>query len=255
MTTLAIAPLIFSSAPLAEQIKVHPQPLVEMKNIVKVFHSPAGDFLALNDVSVNFYPGEFVSIVGRSGSGKSTLANMITGIDHPTSGVVRVAGADIHRLKESQMSGWRGRNLGIVFQFFQLMPMLTLLENVKLPMDLCNRWPRNERKERSMQLLMLVGLQDFADQRPDEVSGGQQQSAAIARALSNDPPLIIADEPTGNLDSNTARRTFEIFTNLVAGGKTIIMVTHDQSLAEQTGRIIHILDGRLLTDASKGNSL
>ena len=228
------------------------QPLVEMDQIVKNFHSPAGDFLALKGVSVNFYPGEFVSIVGRSGSGKSTLANMITGIDHPTSGAVRINGTAIHQLKEGQMSSWRGRNLGIVFQFFQLMPILTLLENVKLPMDLCQRWPLNERTERSMHLLELVGLQDFANQLPDAVSGGQQQSAAIARALANDPPLLIADEPTGNLDSKTAQSVFAVFTQLIADGKTIIMVTHDQSLAEQTGRVIRISDGQLLDDTRKG---
>ncbi len=231
-----------------------PPPLVEMDRIVKNFHSPAGDFLALKGVSVNFYPGEFVSIVGRSGSGKSTLANMITGIDHPTSGAVRIGGTNLHHLKEGQMSSWRGRNLGIVFQFFQLMPILTLLENVKLPMDLCNRWPRPERTARALHLLERVGLQDFAHQRPDAVSGGQQQSAAIARALANDPPLLIADEPTGNLDSHTARSVFAIFTQLVAGGKTIIMVTHDQSLAEQTGRVIRISDGQLLDDTRPGGA-
>jgi len=222
------------------------EPLVQMRDIVKTFHSQAGDFTALKGISVNFYPGEFVSIVGRSGSGKSTLANMITGIDHPTSGSVQVGKTTLHTLKESQMAVWRGHNLGIVFQFFQLMPILTLFENVKLPMDLCNKIPAQEREARATELLTLVGLQDFADQLPDEVSGGQQQSAAIARALANDPPILIADEPTGNLDSRTAEAVFNIFNNLVAQGKTIIMVTHDQSLAERTGRVIRIADGALL---------
>jgi putative ABC transport system ATP-binding protein len=222
------------------------EPLVEMRDIVKTFHSQAGDFTALKGISVNFYPGEFISIVGRSGSGKSTLANMITGIDHPSSGSVRVGKTYIHKLPESQMAVWRGQNLGIVFQFFQLMPILTLFENVKLPMDLCNKLPAREREARAMELLTLVGLQDFAEQLPDEVSGGQEQSAAIARALANDPPILIADEPTGNLDSRTAEAVFNIFTGLVAQGKTIIMVTHDQSLAERTGRVIHIADGQLL---------
>jgi putative ABC transport system ATP-binding protein len=231
----------------ALEIPVSPaEPLVEMCDIVKIFHSQAGEFTALKGISVNFYPGEFVSIVGRSGSGKSTLANMITGIDHPSSGSVRVGKTYIHTLKESQMAVWRGLNLGIVFQFFQLMPILTLFENVKLPMDLCNKIPPQEREARAMTLLRLVGLQDFADQLPDEVSGGQQQSAAIARALANDPPILIADEPTGNLDSRTAESVFNIFIDLVAQGKTIIMVTHDQSLAERTGRVIHIADGALL---------
>ena len=229
-------------------------PLVQMINIVKTFHSQAGEFTALKNVSINFYPGEFVSIVGRSGSGKSTLANMITGIDHPTSGSVRVGDTDIHQLKESKMAVWRGHNLGIVFQFFQLMPILSLLENVKLPMDLCNIYPPNERIDRAMTLLELVGLQDFADQLPDEVSGGQQQSAAIARALANDPPILIADEPTGNLDSRTADSVFGIFTGLVSRGKTIIMVTHDQSLAERSGRIVRIADGVLVDVLSSGEA-
>jgi len=226
------------------------EPLVEMCDIVKTFHSQAGDFTALKGISVNFYPGEFISIVGRSGSGKSTLANMMTGIDHLSSGSVRVGKTYIHKLKESQMAVWRGQNLGIVFQFFQLMPILTLFENVKLPMDLCHKFPPREREERAAALLQLVGLQDFADQLPDEVSGGQQQSAAIARALANDPPILIADEPTGNLDSRTAEAVFNIFTGLAAQGKTIIMVTHDQTLAERTGRVIRIADGLLLDGPS-----
>jgi putative ABC transport system ATP-binding protein len=229
-----------------QTVLVRPEPLVEMTDVVKSFHSPAGDFVALKGINVQFYPGEFVSVVGKSGSGKSTLANMITGIDHPTSGSVRVGETLIHQLKESQMSVWRGHNLGIVFQFFQLMPHLTLLENVKLPMDLCKTLPLREREGRAMSLLELVGLQDFADQLPDEVSGGQQQSAAIARALANDPPILIADEPTGNLDSRTAEGVFKIFTDLVGSGKTIIMVTHDATLAERTNRIVHIADGRLV---------
>jgi putative ABC transport system ATP-binding protein len=237
-------PSVLTQSPF--EVECLPEPVIQMDNIVKVFHTLAGDFTALKNISVNFYPGEFVSIVGRSGSGKSTLANMITGIDHPTSGSVRVGSAVITSLKESEMAVWRGHNLGIVFQFFQLMPILTLLENVRLPMDLCSLHPRAEREERAMALLEMVGLQDFAHQLPDEVSGGQQQSAAIARALANDPPILIADEPTGNLDSRTAESIFSIFTNLVANGKTIIMVTHDQSLAEQTGRVIRISDGSLI---------
>ena len=229
-------------------------PLVQMANIVKTFHFQGGEFTALKNVSVNFYPGEFVSIVGRSGSGKSTLANMITGIDHPPSGTVRVGSTEIHKLKESQRAVWRGNNLGIVFQFFQLMPILTLLENVKLPMDLCNKYPARERLGRAMALLELVGLQDFADQLPDGVSGGQQASAAIARALSNDPPIIIADEPTGNLDSRTADAVFGIFSSLVSRGKTIIMVTHDQSLAERSGRIVHIADGEIKDGLTSGEA-
>lgn len=223
-------------------------PLVEMTDIVKVFKTPAGDFTALNGVNVSFYPGEFVAIVGKSGSGKSTLANMITGIDHPTSGTVRVGGTYVHSLNESDMSVWRGRNLGIVFQFFQLLPMLTLLENVMLPMDFCEMIPAAEREERAYELLELVGLLDFADKTPAAVSGGQQQSAAIARALANDPPLIVADEPTGNLDSRTAESVFEIFNRLVSQGKTIIMVTHDPALAQRTQRVLSIVDGELFQE-------
>jgi len=232
-----------------------PQPIlaremaVEMVGITKVFHTPAGDYVALKGISARFYRGEFVSIVGRSGSGKSTLANMITGIDHPTTGSVNVGGTLVHRMSESQMSVWRGKNLGIVFQFFQLLPMLSLLENVMLPMDMCDTYPVSERPERAMQLLKLVELDHLADQLPDEVSGGQQQSAAIARALANDPPILIADEPTGNLDSKTADSIFDIFTNLVRNGKTLIMVTHDQTLAKRTDRILSISDGELISDS------
>jgi putative ABC transport system ATP-binding protein len=219
--------------------------LVRMTDIVKVYHTPAGAFPALRGVTANFAPGEFVSIVGKSGSGKSTLANMITGIDHPNSGTVRVGDAWIHSLNESQMSAWRGRNLGIVFQFFQLLPTLSLLENVMLPMDFCDVVPPGQREERALMLLDMVGLADLAGQPPAAVSGGQQQCAAIARALANDPPLLIADEPTGNLDSRTAESVFEIFNGLVERGKTIIMVTHDPALARRTGRVLEIADGRL----------
>jgi putative ABC transport system ATP-binding protein len=222
------------------------EPLVEILNISKDFHTPAGNFHVLKGISAQFFPGEFVSIVGRSGSGKSTLANMITGIDHPTSGSVRIGGVMVHELNESRRSVWRGRNLGIVFQFFQLLPMLSLLENVMLPMDLCELIPPDERQPRAMQLLRLVELENLADQLPDEVSGGQQQSAAIARALANDPPILIADEPTGNLDSRTAEAVFEIFINLGKQGKTILMVTHDPSLARRSDRILQIADGILV---------
>lgn len=220
--------------------------LIEMRDIEKIFKTGAGDFTALNHVNVCFYQGEFVSVVGKSGSGKSTLVNMLTGIDHPTSGIVKVGEKYIHQLSEGEMSIWRGENLGIIFQFFQLLPMLTILENVMLPMDFAKLIPFQEREERAMYLLDMVGLADNAHDLPAEVSGGQQQSAAIARSLANDPPIIIADEPTGNLDSRSADEVFKIFTTLAAQGKTIIMVTHDSNLAKRTDRMLLLSDGELV---------
>ncbi len=226
--------------------------LIEMRGVTKTFHTPAGDFQALKGIDVCFYESEFVAVVGRSGSGKSTLVNMITGIDHPTAGSVEIAGTAIHRLPEGKMSIWRGRNLGIVFQFYQLLPMLSLLENVLLPMDFAGVIPGEAREERAQSLLALVGLQDCADLLPGEISGGQQQSAAIARALANDPPIIVADEPTGNLDSRTAAAVFSIFTRLAGEGKTIIMVTHDATLARRTHRSIYLSDGSLVQPSEGG---
>jgi len=222
--------------------------LIEMRQINKVFHSAAGAFTVLKGVDVDIYQGEFASVVGRSGSGKSTLVNMITGIDHPTSGTIRVADTVLNNMPEGKMSVWRGRNLGIVFQFFQLLPMLTLIENVMLPMDFCNMYPPAEREDRAMRLLQRVGLADLAHKLPAAVSGGQQQSAAVARALANDPPILIADEPTGNLDSRTAEEVLLLFEELVGQGKTILMVTHDSSLAQRTTRTLLISDGELVND-------
>jgi putative ABC transport system ATP-binding protein len=228
--------------------------LIQMKDITKIFHTGGIDFVALNNISVDFYAGEFISVVGKSGSGKSTLANMLTGIDHPTQGSVTIAGIPIHNLKESPMSIWRGKNLGIVFQFYQLLSTLTLVENVMLPMDFCSTYPQTDREPRARDLLDMVGLADFADKLPAAVSGGQQQTAAIARALANDPPILIADEPTGNLDSKTAESVFELFSNLVAKGKTVVMVTHDPGLAARTDRVVHIHDGRLVQEEFAGTT-
>jgi putative ABC transport system ATP-binding protein len=222
--------------------------LIEMVNIIKVFKSLAGEFTALKDINACFFPGEFVSVVGRSGSGKSTLVNMLTGIDHPSSGSVRIMDTYPHALGESRMAVWRGHNLGIVFQFFQLLPMLSLLENILLPMDFCNRYAPTEREERARGLLRMVGLEQSAHELPGAISGGQQQSAAIARALANDPPIIIADEPTGNLDSRAADNVMQIFDNLVERGKTVLMVTHDRSLAERTQRTLVLSDGELVDE-------
>ncbi len=221
-------------------------PLIQMHDIVKTFRTPAGDFPALKGINVDFYAGEFVSVVGKSGSGKSTLINMLTGIDHPTSGSVIIDETAIHTLNESKMSRWRGRNLGIVFQFYQLLPTLTLLENVLLPMDIAEVTPPGEREARAMELLEMVGLAEHAHKMPSAVSGGQQQSAAIARALANDPPIIAADEPTGNLDSRAAARIYDIFETLADQGKTIIMVTHDPTLAERTNRTLLLADGEVI---------
>jgi putative ABC transport system ATP-binding protein len=226
-------------------------PYIEVQNIVKTFKTPAGLFPALRGVSATFRCGEFVSIVGRSGSGKSTLVNMLTGIDRPTSGAVRIGETYVHQLDESDMARWRGRNLGIVFQFYQLLPMLSLLENVLLPMDLANVHPPAEREARAVELLRLVGLAHLADELPAEVSGGQQQSAAIARALANDPPLIIADEPTGNLDSQAAENVFGLFSLLAAQGKTILMVTHDPDLAGRASRMLLLADGEVVSEEAQ----
>jgi ABC-type lipoprotein export system ATPase subunit len=222
--------------------------MVEMRQVDKTFRNAAGEFRVLKGIDLTLRRGEFVAIVGKSGSGKSTLLNMLTGIDHPTAGRVRVAGVDIHAMGESERSRWRGRNLGIVFQFFQLLPMLTLLENVMLPMDYAAAYDFDDRPQRAMDLLRMVGLGDQAYQLPDAVSTGQQQSAAIARALATDPPLIVADEPTGNLDSRSAATIIALFDELVRRGKTIAMVTHDASLAAHTSRTIVISDGELIDE-------
>jgi len=222
--------------------------MVQMHSVVKTFKNPAGEFVVLKGVDLTIRRGEFVAIVGKSGSGKSTLLNMITGIDHPTGGQVIVNGTDIYAVTESQRSLWRGRNLGIVFQFFQLLPMLTLLENVMLPMDYVDEYDFDERPKRAMELLEMVGLADQAHKLPLAVSTGQQQMTAIARALATDPPLLVADEPTGNLDSKTASHMIDVFEELVRRGKTIVMVTHDPSLTSRVKRTIVISDGELIDE-------
>ncbi|HSM72412.1 MAG TPA: ATP-binding cassette domain-containing protein [Anaerolineales bacterium] len=223
--------------------------MIDMHGIVKTFKSAAGEFTALKGIDLTINRGEFVSIVGKSGSGKSTLLNMITGIDHPTSGQMIIDGTDIYtNVTESQRSKWRGRNLGIVFQFFQLMPMLTLLENVMLPMDYAELYDFDERPERAMEMLKMVGLEEFANKLPVLVSTGQQQLAAIARAVACDPPLLVADEPTGNLDSKSANTIIDLFEELSQSGKTVVMVTHDPSLTARTNRNIIIADGELIDE-------
>jgi ABC-type lipoprotein export system ATPase subunit len=221
-------------------------PAVSLKDVDKIYENASGKFVALKKINLELGYGRFISIVGKSGSGKSTLLNMITGIDHPTLGEVAVASEHIYALSESKRAQWRGRNLGVVFQFFQLLPMLTLLENVLLPMDYCNAFPRRERRARAMDLLDRVGVAGQADKLPTAVSNGQQQSAAIARALATDPAIIVADEPTGNLDSRSADNILNLFRTLTQNGKTILIVTHDSSITRRTDQTITIADGEVI---------
>jgi putative ABC transport system ATP-binding protein len=217
-----------------------------LRDVVKAYPTPAGDFLALKNISLCVESGEFVTIMGQSGSGKSTLLNIIAGIDRPTGGAVHVAGTAVHELKEREIAPWRGRHVGVVFQFFQLLPTLTCLENVVLPMDFCHTYPSRERLDRARELLERIGMADQADKLPSALSGGQQQRVAIARALANDPVLLLADEPTGNLDSRTADDIFALFETFVADGRTVLMVTHEEPLARRTQRIVTIHDGAIL---------
>jgi len=222
--------------------------IIDLHDVNKSYKTAVGDYPALKNIDLQINSGEFVSIIGKSGSGKSTLLNMITGIDRPTAGEVFVNGTAVHQMNENRMARWRGNNLGIVFQFFQLLPMISVIENIMLPMDFCRTYPMSERRVRAMELLELVELADHAHKLPTALSGGQQQRVAIARALANDPPIVIADEPTGNLDSKTAESVFALFNNLVAQGKTIIIVTHDSGLAKQTHRTALIADGEIVNE-------
>jgi ABC-type lipoprotein export system ATPase subunit len=222
--------------------------LIKLHQVQKTFQSAAGKYQALKGIDLEIGRGEFVGVIGRSGSGKSTLINMITGIDRPSGGEVMVGDTAVHVLNENKMARWRGRNLGIVFQFFQLLPNLSVLDNVRLPMDLCHTRPAGERRKRAMQLLEMVEMGEHAHKLPSALSGGQQQRVAIARALANDPPIIIADEPTGNLDSKTADAVFNLFEKLTAEGKTIVMVTHDSGLARRVERTVIIADGEVVNE-------
>ena len=232
------------------------QALIELRQVYKVYETAAGDFPALRSINADVYPAEFLGVIGKSGAGKSTLLNMITGVDQLTSGEVVVHGVDgavsIHKLGENDLALWRGRNMGVVYQSFQLLPMLNLLENVMLPMDLCGLYQRGESRARAMELLRMVELEEHAYKLPNFISGGQQQRVAIARALANDPPIIVADEPTGSLDSVTADHVFQVFERLLDKGKTIIMVTHDNSLAPRFTRHLVIQDGEIIPDTSTG---
>lgn len=223
-------------------------PAIELRHVSKTYELPSGSFRALDDVSLTVPSGQFLAIVGKSGSGKSTLINMITGIDRPSAGEVHVAGTQLTGLNESALASWRGRTVGIVFQFFQLLPTLTILENVVLPMELCGRGTSAARRERALMLLGRVGIADQADKLPATLSGGQQQRAAIARALANEPAVLLADEPTGNLDSHTAEAILKLFAELAAGGTTVVIVSHEREISGLVDRTISLFDGRIEAD-------
>jgi putative ABC transport system ATP-binding protein len=225
-------------------------PIVSLRGVGKTFPGAAGPFAALVDIDLEVARGEFVAVVGQSGSGKSTLLNLLAGIDRPTSGEIMVGGEATHGMSERALSAWRGRAVGIVFQFFQLLPTLTAAENVMLPMDFCDRWPARERRARALALLDRLGVADQADKFPGSMSGGQQQRVAVARALANAPALLLADEPTGNLDSRNAQGLLELLAELVAGGQTVVMVTHERTAIRQAMRAVTLVDGRIATPAA-----
>ncbi len=222
--------------------------IIRLENITKNFHTTFGDYPALKGIDLCIHPGNLICVLGKSGSGKSTLINIIAGIDFPTSGDVVINGVDLRKLSEGDISVWRGNNLGIVFQFFQLLPTLTVMENVLLAMDICGTYPKKYRNEKAISLLRDLGVEKLADFLPNSISTGHQQRVAIARAMANDPPIILADEPTGNLDSTSGELVIQIFKKLVSQGKTVIMVTHDRTLAKNADRIVVLKDGNLIRE-------
>lgn len=223
--------------------------LIALHQVTRAFTLASGTFKALNNISLSIQKGQLVAVTGKSGSGKSTLLNIIAGIDKPTEGHVSINGIRIDKLSERELAAWRGKNIGVVFQFFQLLPTLTVAENVMLPMDFCNSYPKKDRRERAVALLDLVNIKEQADKLPSTLSGGQQQRAAIARALANDPPVIIADEPTGNLDSQTATSIFDLFATLTRSGKTVIIVTHEKDFTAYFENVIAIADGVVVNES------
>ena len=227
---------------------INAPPLIELNGVKKAFTTDAGLFLALKGVDLHVDAGEYVAIIGKSGSGKTTLINMITGLDRPSEGEIIVGGEKVEKLGENRLAIWRGLTIGVVFQFFQLLPTLTALENVMLPMDFCGTPAFTERRDRARELLRLMEIEDQANKLPAKLSGGQQQRVAIARALATDPPILAADEPTGNLDSKTAEAVFSLFERLASLGKTILVVTHDPDLAGRASRQLHIADGLIVRD-------
>lgn len=224
--------------------------IIEMKQVTKNFTQGDRVFTALKDVEINISKGKYTAVIGKSGSGKSTMLNLITGIDHPSDGLVKVNGTNIHEMGESELAQWRGKNIGIVFQFFQLIPTLSVIENILLAMEFVDVIPKKERWQRAISLLEMVGISDHAEKFPAALSGGEQQRAAIARALANDPGILVADEPTGNLDSVTAAMVKAIFTGLVAKGTTVIVVTHESVDRGQFDQVINLQDGRILSSDS-----
>jgi putative ABC transport system ATP-binding protein len=224
---------------------IQPVQFARFSGVTKVYPSGGGGFTALRGIDMELSSGEFVAVVGKSGSGKSTLLNLAAGIDRPTSGGIRVGGTLVDALDETRLAAWRGRNVGVVFQFFQLLPTLTVLENVMLPMDLCDTLPAAKARARALELLDLVGIAEQAGKVPSSLSGGQQQRAAIARALANDPPLIVADEPTGNLDSQTAEAVLDLLAAQSRAGKTVLMVTHERDVTRVADRVVTLSDGRI----------
>ena len=237
-----------------------PQTIIQIRDLVKVYSTAAGEFTALSHINAEVKEGEFLGVIGKSGAGKSTLLNMINGVDHLTSGevIVHISDRDVsvHELSEDQLALWRGQTMGIVYQSFQLLPMLTLVDNITLPIDLSGHYKPREARERAMELLQLVELEEHANKLPAYISGGEQQRVAIARALANDPPILVADEPTGSLDSITADHILDVFEHLVADrGKTIVMVTHDNGLSTRFSHCLQLVDGEIAgeTDSVTGS--
>jgi putative ABC transport system ATP-binding protein len=221
-------------------------PLLSLRGAGKIYETAAGSFPALKDIDLDVFPGDFLAVVGKSGSGKSTLVNIMTGIDTPTSGTIRAAGKEINGLSQEQLAIWRGTSIGVVFQFFQLLPTLTIAENIMLPMDFCNTFPPAARQARAKMLLEKLGIGSQIDKLPSDLSGGQQQRAAIARALANDPPILVADEPTGNLDSKTSDEVMQLFADLANEGRAVVMVTHERDLSRYFTRTIELADGEMV---------
>lgn len=224
------------------------QKIIQLKHVYKAYSQAGEQQTVLYDICLEVVAGEFLAVVGPSGNGKSTLLNLLTGIDYPSQGEVIVNDCHLQSLNNRQLTAWRGSNVGIVFQFFQLIPTLSLLQNILLPMDFLGKLTQSQKQERALALLQRVGLADAAHRLPSQVSGGQQQRAAIARALANDPPLIVADEPTGNLDAATADAVFDLFAHLRDQGKTLVMVTHNEGLADAASRKLEIRSGRIHAD-------